>query len=281
MVDFLDKVAAAEKANKSFLCVGLDPDPARLPDHLAAHLSGATDGIFQFCKGIVDATHDQVLAFKPQIAYFAAQGAEAQLRDLIAYIHETTQIPVILDAKRADITSTSAMYAEEAFEVYGADALTVNPYFGLDSIQPFLDYKDKGIIILCRTSNPGGGEIPNLVTESGETVYQVVARKAAGDWNGNGNILLVTGATHPSELRRIREIVGAMTLLIPGIGAQGGDIAAMVESARGGGVIISSSRAVIYAGKGPDFAAAARTAAKATRTAINDALYAICNDIRA
>ena len=277
MVDFLDRVAAAEKQNKSLLCVGLDPDPARMPKHLA----GEPDGIFQFCTGIVDATHDLVLAFKPQIAYFAAQGAEEQLWRLIEYIHENTEIPVILDAKRADITSTSKMYAEEAFDIYGADALTVNPYFGLDSLQPFLDYKDKGIIILCRTSNPGSAEIQNIVSQNGETVYEVVARKAAGEWNMHGNILLVAGATHPDELRRIRSIVGAMTLLIPGVGAQGGDIPALIESARGGGVIINSSRAVIYAGSGTDYSEAARGAAIETRDAINEAVYAICNDIRA
>ena len=276
MVDFLDQIAAAEKQNKSFLCVGLDPDPGRMPEHLAQE----PDGIFRFCKGIVDATHDLVLAFKPQIAYFAAQGAEEQLRRVIEYIHANTDIPVILDAKRADISSTSKMYAEEAFDVYGADALTVNPYFGMDSIQPFLDYKDKGIIILCRTSNPGSAEIQNIVSQDGETVYEVVARKSAGEWNIHGNILLVAGATHPDELRRIREIVGGMTLLIPGVGAQGGDIPALIGSARGGGVIINSSRAVIYAGSGTDYADAARAAARETRDAINDAVYAICNDIR-
>ena len=276
MVDFLDQIAAAEKQNKSFLCVGLDPDPGRMPEHLAQE----PDGIFRFCKGIVDATHDLVLAFKPQIAYFAAQGAEEQLRRVIEYIHANTDIPVILDAKRADISSTSKMYAEEAFDVYGADALTVNPYFGMDSIQPFLDYKDKGIIILCRTSNPGSAEIQNIVSQDGKTVYEVVARKSAGEWNMHGNILLVAGATHPDELRRIREIVGGMTLLIPGVGAQGGDIPALIGSARGGGVIINSSRAVIYAGSGTDYADAARAAARETRDAINDAVYAICNDIR-
>ena len=276
MVDFLDQIAAAEKQNKSFLCVGLDPDPGRMPEYLAQE----PDGIFRFCKGIVDATHDLVLAFKPQIAYFAAQGAEEQLRRVIEYIHANTDIPVILDAKRADISSTSKMYAEEAFDVYGADALTVNPYFGMDSIQPFLDYKDKGIIILCRTSNPGSAEIQNIVSQDGETVYEVVARKSAGEWNMHGNILLVAGATHPDELRRIREIVGGMTLLIPGVGAQGGDIPALIGSARGGGVIINSSRAVIYAGSGTDYADAARAAARETRDAINDAVYAICNDIR-
>jgi len=277
MVDFLDRIVAAEKRNKSFLCVGLDPDPTLLPEHLA----GQPDAIFQFCKSIVDATHDLVLAFKPQIAYFASQAAEQQLRRLIKYIHLNTKIPVILDAKRADIASTSRMYAEEAFEVYGADAVTVNPYFGLDSLQPFLDRTDKGVIILCRTSNPGGAEIQNIKTAGGSPIYEVVARKAAVEWNSNGNILLVAGATHPDELRRIRDIVGGMTLLIPGIGAQGGKISAMIESARGGGVIISSSRAVNYAGTGFDFAAAARAAARGTRDAINNALYAICKDIRA
>ncbi len=277
MVDFLDRIAAAEKRNKSFLCVGLDPDPTLLPEHLA----GQPDPIFQFCKSIVDATQDLVLAFKPQIAYFASQAAEQQLRRLIEYIHLNTKIPVILDAKRADIASTSRMYAEEAFEVYGADAVTVNPYFGLDSLQPFLDRKDKGVIILCRTSNPGGAEIQNIKTADGSPIYEIVARKAAVEWNSNGNVLLVAGATHPDELRRIRDIVGGMTLLIPGIGAQGGEIAAMIESARGGGVIVSSSRAVNYAGSGADFAATARTAARGTRDAINTALYAICKDIRA
>ena len=277
MVDFLDRIAAAEKRNKSFLCVGLDPDPTLLPEHLA----GQPDPIFQFCKSIVDATHDLVLAFKPQIAYFASQAAEQQLRRLIDYIHLNTKIPVILDAKRADIASTSRMYAKEAFEVYGADAVTVNPYFGLDSLQPFLDRKDKGVIILCRTSNLGGAEIQNIKTADGSPIYEVVARKAAVEWNSNGNVLLVAGATHPDELRRIRNIVGGMTLLIPGIGAQGGEISAMIESARGGGVIISSSRAVNYAGTGADFAAAARAAAQGTRDAINNALYAICKEIRA
>lgn len=277
MVDFLDRVAAAETKNNSLLCVGLDPDPARFPDHLAKE----PDAIFRFCRDIVDATHDLALAFKPQIAYFAGQRAEEQLRRLIDHIHNNTDIPVILDAKRADITSTSRLYAVEAFDVYDADALTVNPYFGLDSLQPFLDYKDKGIIILCRTSNPGSAEIQNIVSQNGETVYEVVARKAAGEWNMHGNILLVAGATHPDELRRIRSIVGAMTLLIPGVGAQGGDIPALIESARGGGVIINSSRAVIYAGSGTDYSEAARAAALETRDAINEAVYAICNDIRA
>ena len=277
MVDFLDRIAAAEKRNNTFLCVGLDPDPALLPEHL----TGQPDAIFQFCKSIVDATHDLVLAFKPQIAYFAGQAAEQQLRRLVEYIHLNTKVPVILDAKRADISSTSRMYAAEAFEVYGADAVTVNPYFGLDSLQPFLDRKDKGIIILCRTSNPGGSEIQNVKTADGAPIYEVVARKAAVEWNSNGNVLLVAGATHPDEIRRIRDIVGGMTLLIPGIGAQGGEISAMIESARGGGVIISSSRAVNYAGSGADFAATARTAARGTRDAINTALYAICKDIRA
>jgi len=276
MVKFLDDILAAEKRNNTFLCVGLDPDPNLLPKHL----SGRSDSVFQFCKSIVDATHDLVLAFKPQIAYFSSQSAERQLHHLIEYIHLNTEIPVILDAKRADIANTSRMYAEEAFEVYGADAVTVNPYFGLDSLQPFLDYKDKGIIILCRTSNPGGAEIQNIITADGSPIFEVVARKAATEWNSNGNVLLVAGATHPSELRRIRDIVSDMTLLIPGIGAQGGEISAMIENARGGGVVISSSRAVNYASPNTNFAAAARTAARDTRDAINAAIYAICEDIR-
>ena len=277
MVKFLDDILAAEKRNNTFLCVGLDPDPKLIPKHI----SEQSDSVFQFCKSIVDATHDLVLAFKPQFAYFASQSAEQQLRDLIEYIHLNTEIPVILDAKRADIASTSRMYAEEAFKVYGADAVTVNPYFGFDSLQPFLDYKDKGVIILCRTSNPGGAEIQNIMTAEGSRIFEVVARKAKAEWNNNGNVLLVAGATHPRELRLIRDIVSDMTLLIPGIGTQGGEISAMIENARGGGVIISSSRAVNYASPYTDFAAAARLAAQNTRDEINTAIYAICEDIRA
>ena len=269
-LNFLDRVRDAERRNRTVLCVGLDPDPGRLPEALR----GAPDPVFQFCRHIVDATQDLVLAFKPQIAFFAAQQAERQLRQLIEHIHATTQIPVILDAKRGDIGSTADMYAREAFEVYGADAVTVNPYFGHDALLPFLSRADKGIIILCRTSNPGSHEIQNMALADGRPLYEYVAHKAATDWNANGNVLLVAGGTHQREVGRIREIVGGMTLLIPGVGAQGADIAALMESARGGGVIVSTSRAVNYAGGGSDFAGAARAAALAVRDALNEARQA-------
>jgi orotidine-5'-phosphate decarboxylase len=274
---FLERVQKAERRNQTLLCVGLDPDPERIPQFLRKE----PDGIFQFCKGVVDATHDLVLAFKPQIAFFAAQQAEPQLKQLIAYIHSATDIPVILDAKRGDIGSTAEMYAREAFDVYGADAVTVNPYCGHDALLPFLSRDDKGIIILCRTTNPGSFEIQNLRLENGRLLYEFIAHQAATVWNARGNVLLVAGGTHPDEIRHIRSIVGGMTLLIPGVGAQGANVSEMIKSARGGGVIVSSSRAINYAGTGEDFAAAARSAALATKEELNRSLHAICNDIRA
>ena len=274
---FLKQVQNAERKNHTLLCVGLDPDPNRIPDVLKKE----PDAVFQFCRHIVDATHDLVLAFKPQIAFFAAQQAEHQLQRLIEYIHGTTEIPVILDAKRGDIDSTAEMYAREAFDVYKADAVTVNPYFGKDALLPFLSRDDKGIIILCRTTNPGSFEIQNLVLQDGRLLYEAIAQKAATDWNSRGNVLLVAGGTHPDEIRRIRSIVGEMTLLIPGVGAQGANISQMIMSARGGGIIVSSSRAVNYAGNGEDYAAAARAVALATKETLNQSLSAVYNDQRA
>lgn len=265
---FIDRLNAAWTARDSLLCVGLDPDPARFP----AQLAGRPDAIFEFCKQIVDATADLVCAFKPQIAYFAAQRAEDQLEALIAHIHATHPgIPVILDAKRGDIGSTAEQYAIEAFDRYRADAVTVNPYMGRDSIEPYLAWNDRGIILLCRTSNPGGSDL-QFLDVGGERLFERVARLAAGEWNGNGQLALVVGATFPAEIARVRELTGDMPLLVPGIGAQGGDIEATVKAgrdSRGRGLMINSSRAILYAGKGEDFAAAARAAALATRDAIN------------
>ena len=273
---FIASLAAAWKRNDSLLCVGLDPDPARFP----AHLKDAADGIFRFCRAIVDATADLVCAFKPQIAYFAARRAEDQLEALIAHIHEKHPgVPVILDAKRGDIGSTAEQYAIEAFERYRADAVTVNPYMGRDSVEPWLAWKDKGVILLCRTSNPGGSDLQFLKARvgAGETpVFEQVARLVAEEWNtlgaNPGQCALVVGATFPAELARVRAIVGDMPLLVPGIGAQGGDIEATVKAGRtvaGTGLMINSSRAILYAGKGEDFAAAARQVALETRDAIN------------
>ena len=268
---FIESLNAAWARNNSLLCVGLDPAPAKFP----AHLKGRDDAIFEFCKGIVDATADLVCSFKPQIAYFAARRAEDQLEALIAHIHEKHPgIPVILDAKRGDIGSTAEQYAIEAFERFQADAITANPYMGRDSAEPYLAYRDKGVILLCRTSNPGGSDLQFLeVRDSGGMkLYEHVARLVADEWNATGQCALVVGATFPAEIARVRELTGDMPLLVPGIGAQGGDIEATVRAGRtsgGTGLMINSSRAILYAGKGEDYAEAARQAALETRDAIN------------
>ena len=265
---FMTSLAANWADRNSLLCVGLDPDPAKLP----AHLKGQPGAIYEFCKAIVDATADLVCCFKPQIAYFAAQRAEDQLEALIAHIHARHPgVPVILDAKRGDIGSTAEQYAIEAFERFRADAVTVNPYMGRDSAEPYLAYPDKGVILLCRTSNAGGSDL-QFLDVGGEKLYERVARLVAQDWNASGNCGLVVGATFPAEIARVRELTGEMPLLVPGIGAQGGDIEATVKAGRtagGGGLMINSSRAIIYAGKDEDFAEQARRVATETRDAIN------------
>jgi orotidine-5'-phosphate decarboxylase len=248
----------------------LDPDVAKLPTHLQAQ----PDGIFAFCKSIVDATADAACCFKPQIAYFAALRAEDQLEALCKYIRtHYPDLPVVLDAKRGDIGATAEQYAREAFERYGADAVTVNPYMGFDSVAPYLEWKERGVIILCRTSNAGGSDL-QFLDVNGKPLYQHVARLVAEKWNTNGQCGLVVGATFPEELAQVRAIVGHMPLLVPGIGAQGGDVEATVKAgctAGGAGMMINSSRAILYAKAGPneDFAQAARRAAIETRDAIN------------
>lgn len=268
MQSFLDQLAAAWQRSGSCLCVGLDPDPQRYP----AHLAGRPDRVLAFCRAIVDATADLVCAFKPQIAYFAAQRAEDQLEALIAHIHQHHPgVPVILDAKRGDIGPTASQYAREAFDRYRADALTVNPYMGLDSLHPYLERPGKGVIVLCRTSNPGGSDLQFLEVARGEPLYQRVARLCAGAWNGNGQVGLVVGATFPAELAKVRALAPDLPILVPGIGAQGGDVAATLAAGRdqrGQGLLLSSSRAILYAGEGEDFAQAARLAALETRTLI-------------
>jgi orotidine-5'-phosphate decarboxylase len=272
MTTFIRKLEAAWQANNSLLCVGLDPDIKRFP----AHLAGRPRAIAEFCRAIIDATADLVCAFKPQIAYFHAERAEDQLEEIITYIHDRyPAIPVILDAKRGDIGSTAEQYAREAFERYNAEAVTVSPFLGHDSITPYTVHKERGVIILCRTSNPGGSDMQFLDVEGPggrELLYQRIARTVAGQWNGNGNCALVVGATFPNELAEVRRLVGDLPLLVPGIGAQGGDIAATVaagKSSNGTGLIINSGRAILYASGGTDFAAAARLAAIETRDAIN------------
>ena len=273
---FTDQLARAAAANRSMLCVGLDPEPAKFP----AGWAGDASKIIDFCAAIVDATKDCVIAFKPQIAYFAAQRAEAQLERLIGHIREVApQVPVILDAKRGDIGATAGQYAREAFERYRADAVTLSPFMGFDSIEPYLAYPGKGAILLCRTSNPGGDELQNQRLagadgKPGERLFEHIARLAAGPWNRSGQLGLVVGATYPAEIARVREIAPRLPLLIPGIGAQGGDAKATVRAgARNGAtIIVNSSRAVLYASAGTDFAAAARRVALATRDALNAAL---------
>lgn len=269
---FIDKLSAAWTAHDSLLCVGLDPDIAKFP----AHLRDRPDAIFAFCKEIIDATADTACAFKPQIAYFAALAAEDQLEAICAYLRESYPlIPIILDAKRGDIGATAEQYAREAFERYGADAVTVNPYMGFDSIAPYMEWKDRGAIVLCRTSNPGGSDLQFLNVD-GMPLYQHVARLVAEKWNTNGQCGLVVGATFPAELAQVRGIVGDMPLLVPGIGAQGGDIQATVQAGRtgtGAGMMINSSRAILYAKPdekaGENFAQAARRVALETKDAIN------------
>jgi orotidine-5'-phosphate decarboxylase len=265
---FVDLVRSAWARQNSLVCVGLDPDPGKLPSQLA----DVEHPLFTFNRAIVDATADLVCAYKPQIAYYAASGAESQLAMTIEHIHAAHPgIPVILDAKRSDIGSTAAMYAKEAFDRYGADAVTVNPYLGLDSLEPFLERQDKGVVILCRTSNPGARDIQDLVS-GGKKLYTIIAEKAAREWNRHRNVLLVVGATYPEELKEIRAIVGDMPFLVPGVGAQGGDVEQAVESGRthdGTGMIINSSRGIIYAGSGKGHADAARRATLALRDEIN------------
>lgn len=275
---FIEQLQAATSANGSLLCVGLDPDPARFPDALR----GDAGRIFDFCAHIVDATADLVCAFKPQIAYFAAHRAEDQLERLIRHMQSVApSVPVILDAKRGDIGSTAEQYAIEAFERYGADAVTLSPFMGFDSVQPYLKHHGKGAFLLCRTSNPGGDDLQSqrLASIEGQPLlYEHVARLAQGPWNLNGQLGLVVGATYPAEIERVRALAPTLPLLIPGVGAQGGDAVATVRAglrtlgdAVTGPIVVNSSRAILYASRGPDYAAAARQAALRTREELHAA----------
>lgn len=270
---FIDQLRAAATQNNSMLCVGLDPEPSRFP----GGMKGDASRIYDFCAAIVDATHDLVNSFKPQIAYFAAHRAEDQLEKLMAHMRAVApHVPVILDAKRGDIGSTAEQYAKEAFERYGADAVTLSPFMGFDSITPYLKYEGKGAFLLCRTSNPGGDDLQAQVladVPGKPRMFEHVARLAQGPWNTNGQLGLVVGATRPQEIERVRAVAPSLPLLIPGVGAQGGDAVATVKAARmgGGPIIINSSRAVLYASGGDDFTQAARLAAMQTRDVLNAA----------
>jgi orotidine-5'-phosphate decarboxylase len=264
---FLQRLAEVQQRRDSLLCVGLDPEPERFPEPWR----GDAARIFDFCARIIDATKDLVCAYKPQIAHFAAQRAEDQLERLIAYIRRVApDVPVILDAKRGDIGSTAEQYAREAFVRYQADAVTLSPFMGFDSIEPYLAYDGRGLILLCRTSNEGGSDVQARPLASGERLFEYIAKLAAGPWNKSGRLGLVVGATYPAELARVREIAPQLLLLIPGIGAQGGDVRAAVAAAwrPDGPIVVNSSRAVLYAGSGAGFDAAAREAARATRDAL-------------
>ena len=267
-MNFMQAVRNRWTDANTLVCVGLDPEPAKFP----AHLRDRPDSVFEFSRAIIDATADLACCFKPQIAHFAALGAEDALHRCIAHVHANHPgVPVILDAKRGDIGSTAERYAVEAFDRFAADAVTLNPYLGRDSVQPFLDRADKGAVLLCRTSNKGAQDFQDLDC-GGRPLYQRVAETVARDWNGNGNCLLVVGATWPRELAQVRALVGDLPFLVPGIGAQGGDIEAVVRNGKmadGNGLLISSSRAIIYAGDGEDFAEAARSAAGELRDTIN------------
>ena len=265
---FMEKLEAAWKKSGSLVCVGLDPDLAKMPDCV----KGAKYPIFEFNKAIVDATADAVCCYKPQAAYYAGQDADDQLAMTIAYIKEIyPEIPVILDAKRADIGATTAMYAREAFERFRGDAVTVNPYMGMDALKPFLDHADKGVIILCRTSNPNSGDLQNLVAD-GKPLFQHVAELVRDSWNANGNAGIVVGATYPEELKMLRELCPELPFLVPGVGAQGGDVEKVVNfgcTAAKDGIAVNSSRGIIHAGNGEDFAEKSGAAAKALRDLIN------------
>ena len=276
---FLDKLRAAERANASMLCVGLDPDLSRFP----AGVSRDAQGIYDFCARIVEATADLAMAFKPQIAYFAAHGAEAQLERLMDHMRATApNVPIILDAKRGDIGSTAEQYAKEAFVRYRADAVTLSPFMGFDSVLPYLQYEGKGAFLLCRTSNPGGSDLQGqrLADVPGNPrVYEHIAHLANSTWNTNGQLGLVVGATYPQEIERVRALAPTLPLLIPGVGAQGGDATATVKAGWRGDaqgttapIIVNSSRAILYASADGDYAEAARREAMRTRDLLTQAL---------
>ena len=268
-LSFLSLLRNRWSAANSLLCVGLDPDSDRLP----AAVRNQPASIAKFCIDIVDATAEFACAFKPQIAYFAASGAEQQLEAVCEHIRaQHPTIPIILDAKRGDIGDTAKMYAREAFVRYGAHAVTVNPYMGGDTLAPYQEHEGRGIVVLCRTSNPGSGEFQSRLID-GEPLYRHVARRAADEWSKRGEVALVVGATYPNELAEVRGIVGDMPILVPGVGAQGGDPSEVVGNgadSKRAGLIVNSSRAILYADAENHAAGAARVA-RETRDALNAA----------
>ncbi len=270
---FIEKLLAASRENNSLLCVGLDPEPVRFPPQYLGE--PAEESVLRFCQDIIDATAPYVCAFKPNVAFFEVMGARGMdvFQEVIKAI--PAHIPVIVDAKRGDIGNSAHNYASAFFDTYGCDALTVNPYLGRDSVEPFLAHRDKGVFLLCRTSNPGARDFQSLLVQDADgtvrPLYEVVAQQVQ-EWGDNCG--LVVGATYPRELRRIRELCSDLPLLIPGVGAQGGDLTASVAAgvdARGEKAIIAVSRAILYAGDGAEYASAAGKAARSFRDRINKA----------
>ena len=260
-MNFIDKLLVASHRNNSLLCIGLDPDPELMP----------SVGLLEFNKAIIDATADLVCAYKPNLAFYEVLGTEGLTLLQNTIEHIPGHIPVIGDGKRSDISNTAKAYAKALFVTFGFDAATVSPYLGFDSIEPFLEYEDKGVFILCRTSNRGAVDFQSLVSAQGMPLYETVARKAK-EWDVHDNIGLVVGATYPEELRRGRELCPEMPLLIPGIGVQGGDLASTVKygvDSRGEKAIVAVSRQVLYAFDEGDFAEAARSSAQELRDRIN------------
>jgi orotidine-5'-phosphate decarboxylase len=292
---FVEALRRRWETTGSLVCVGLDPELERIPTSAEVSrvsmkaVAGPVHGpdteierrLLAFTQAIVRETADLVCAYKPNSAFYEQYGVAGirALKWLISYIHgRHPGVPVILDAKRGDIGSTSAAYARYAFDYLDADAVTLHPYLGRDALEPFLERTDRGALILCRTSNPGSGEFQDLRTarEGGEPepLYQRVARSVAGEWNTRGNCALVVGATYPDELRVVRDIVGDMPILVPGVGAQGGDLESVVKlgrDSRGQGLMISLSRSVLYASSGPDFAEAGRREVERVKAAIEQA----------
>ena len=269
------EMIAAQWAQKKFLCVGLDSDFEKIPE--SARIDGVRGTMVAFNRAIIDATKDLVCAYKPNSAFYEAHGDEGftALRETISYIHDQARdVPIILDAKRADIGNTNQGYVASVFDHLRADAVTVHPYLGAEAVRPFLDRKEKGIFVLCKTSNHGSAEFQDLDV-GGEPLYKTVAQHVAQSWNSNGNCGVVAGATYPAELVAVRTIVGDMPILIPGVGAQGGDLEASVKAAKNAdrnGFIIAASRAVIFASERKDFAGAARAKAQELDAAIRGAL---------
>ncbi len=269
--NFTERLLDCSRRNDSLLCVGLDVDPERVPEPLRGH----SDWVYEFNLGIIEATSDLVCAYKPNLAFYEALGSSGL--DALSRTAKAVPpgIPVIGDAKRGDVGHTAKAYARALFEGFGFDAVTVNPYLGLDSVEPFLEYKDRGVFLLCKTSNPGSGDFQDLtcVTDQGTfPLYQVVARKAEQLWSSGGNVGLVVGATYPQELANVRQLVPEMPLLIPGVGAQSGDLEKTVlygTNSRGEMAVINSSRQVIQASLGDDWKNAARRVAASLRDAIN------------